>query len=106
MNLWQHERVAEIIANNLALTKMITPATRELGIGKRDTKMALVLLKTAKGVGLQDSGGNLKRVLGDQQHIYDRYVKVSAYKDKVRAEKVEKEKEAFLNRMRAKKTMF
>ena len=68
VNIWQQGKVAEFISNNLALTQMIIPVTRELGIGKRDTKLCLVLLKTAHGRGIQHNS-NLKRILDDRNII-------------------------------------
>jgi hypothetical protein len=85
VSIWQHEKVADAIANVLALTKMIMPVTRELGIGKRDTKMCLVPVKTAVGHGILDNT-KLERFLEDQEHVYRRFKKTEAYKEKVRAE--------------------
>ena len=83
---------------------MITPVTRELGIGKRDTKLALVLLKTAKGRGIQHVN-NLKRILSDQSEHYERYRKVEVYKEKVRKEKEEREHEEMRQRMAMRKLL-
>lgn len=104
VNIWQQEKVAEFIANNLSLTQMITPVTRELGIGKRDTKLALVLLKTAKGRGIQHVN-NLKRILSDQAEHYERYHKIEVYKERIRKEKEEREHEEMRQRMAMRKLL-
>ena len=83
VNVWQHEKVAEVIAKTLSLTKVIQPVTRDLGLAKRDTKLALVPLKTAKGYGVQDHT-RLERYLLDEEPIYQRYKRSEAHREKVR----------------------
>ena len=67
MNLWQHERVSHLIAQNLTLTTQVRPVTNELGAGRTDTDLVLVLMKTADGKGIEQRRGH--RLLYDTRHV-------------------------------------
>jgi Tfp pilus assembly protein PilE len=81
IQLWQHQKVTKYIISRLGLAKVITSVTNELGAKKSDTRLALVVLPTAKGrfKGIEERT-NLRRFLRDQSSVIERIEKREAAK--------------------------
>lgn len=61
---WQHPRVAELIAEHIALTTKITTVTTQFGAVSKRSEMQLVFMDKAKGRGIEQWTG-LNRGLKD-----------------------------------------
>lgn len=65
---WQHERVVELLADNLSIAKRIVAATSQLGADSVRNPLVLVFAKGVHGRGITQKCG-LQRVLKDQKGI-------------------------------------